>query len=453
MAGILIIGGGVAGLSCAWKLQSDGHHVEVLERADAIGGRVRSEERGELILEAGAQHLHSSDGNLRFLAAALGLAPGIQTPGAGRGGGVDAVLRGARFEACDLDGMRGLLASSILSGRGKLGLAALFLELLRRHRWLDPSRPEWAAELDDERAPDLLARVAGAEARDSLLVPVLASRLACNPGRMSGGFALLALRFLLRGSRPQWLHGGLGRLTAALAQTIPVRKGCEVLSVETHTEGVRVRYRLSGREGSAVADAAVVAVPGTQVAALCPKLTPAERSFFAGVAYGPGATLHLLLERPPRALPPNAYAVGLPKPAAGARFHALYQAHLKPGSVPPGAGLLSVQLADAAAERCLRAPDAEVVEAAQEHLARTPLGGLTPVQAVVTRHAQWLPHFSRGYLGRLAAFAGRLERSPRLAFAGDYLVAPSMEGAATSGLRAASQVTRHPREPGLGGSG
>ena len=447
MSGIVIVGGGLAGLSCAWQLRCAGHDVEVLEHADTVGGRVRSESRGQLILEAGAQHLHGSDGNLRYLAAALGLGSAIRTPGEGRGDGADAILRGARFEACGAGGIRSFLSSGLVSTRGKLGLAALSLELFRRRQVLDPSRPERAAELDGEAAPGLLARIAGQEIRDFLLDPLLASRLGCDPEQMSGAFALLALQSLLRGSRPQWLEGGLDRLPHALAQSVPVRKGCEVFSIETHTEGVRVRYRISGREGSAVADATVVAVPGTRVPALCPKLTPAERAFFAGVDYAPGASLHLLLEHPPRELPPGAYAVGFPKRARVA-LHALYQAHLKPGAAPPGAGLLVAQLSDAAVEHCLRAPDAEVVESALERLSRTPLGRLIPAQAVVTRWAEWLPLFSRGYLVRLAGFAERLERSPRLAFAGDYLVAPSLEGAVTSGLRAAAQVVHDLRNSG-----
>ena len=73
MSGIVIVGGGVAGLSCAWQLQRAGHDVEVLELSDAVGGRVQSQECGEFILEAGVQHLHGSDGNLRGVAAELGI--------------------------------------------------------------------------------------------------------------------------------------------------------------------------------------------------------------------------------------------------------------------------------------------------------------------------------------------------------------------------------------------
>ena len=138
-------------------------------------------------------------------------------------------------------------------------------------------------------------------------------------------------------------------------------------------------------------------------------------------------------------LPAGAYAVGFPK-RARVELHALYQAHLRPGAAPDGAGLLVAQLADLAAERCSETPDAEVVEWVLERLASTPLGRLTPNRAEVTRATDALPRFQRGHLTRIKAFTERLESSPRLAFAGDYLVAPSVEGALASGLRAASQV-------------
>ena len=77
-----------------------------------------------------------------------------------------------------------------------------------------------------------------------------------------------------------------------------------------------------------------------------------------------------------------------------------------------------------------------------ENLARTPIGRLKPQAAVVHRWSPMLPQFGAGYLPRLARFQGRLERSPRLAFAGDYLVGPYTEAALTSGLRAATEIAR-----------
>ena len=62
--------------------------------------------------------------------------------------------------------------------------------------------------------------------------------------------------------------------------------------------------------------------------------------------------------------------------------------------------------------------------------------------ARVVRWRELLPLFHPGYLPRLDSFLSRADRSPRLAFAGDYLVAPCVEGALTSGMRAASEVAR-----------
>jgi predicted NAD/FAD-dependent oxidoreductase len=53
-----------------------------------------------------------------------------------------------------------------------------------------------------------------------------------------------------------------------------------------------------------------------------------------------------------------------------------------------------------------------------------------------------VPQFRVGYTARLAAFLSRTDRSPRLAFAGDYLVGPSTEAALTSGMRAATEIAR-----------
>ena len=43
---------------------------------------------------------------------------------------------------------------------------------------------------------------------------------------------------------------------------------------------------------------------------------------------------------------------------------------------------------------------------------------------------------------RLSSFLRRNDRSPRLSFAGDYLIGPNLEAAVTSGMRAASDVAR-----------
>ena len=58
---VVVIGGGVAGLTAAWRLRH--RDLVVLEAADRIGGRMRSERRGEYWLNYGA-HLFPAPGSL-----------------------------------------------------------------------------------------------------------------------------------------------------------------------------------------------------------------------------------------------------------------------------------------------------------------------------------------------------------------------------------------------------
>ena len=114
--------------------------------------------------------------------------------------------------------------------------------------------------------------------------------------------------------------------------------------------------------------------------------------------------------------------------------------HYRVGMSPLATGLLNVALTPRAAARLWKAPDAELSTWVLEQLAQTPVGRLDPRECVVHRIASRLPLFEAGYLPRLARFGSRMDASPRLAFAGDYRVTPSLEGAVVSGMRASLEI-------------
>ena len=435
MGAIVVIGGGIAGLTCAFRLQQAGHDVEVLERESTAGGRMRSERHGEFIVERGAQFIASGYRNLQRVASALGIDDQIRPVARAD----TAVLRGGRLEPGDFTAPLRLLGSRLLSFSAKARLARLLFELRANRRLLDPYRPELAAQIDREDMPTYLRRTVGEDALEYLFAPSFSSTFDCEPEELSGVFVLLALRLLSHGFQLQWFQGGNGLLTRTLAQRVPVRTGARVLSVETETDGAKVRYRSASGERSVLADAVVVALPGSLVTQACPKLTPAERAFFEGVHYGRGALVFLLLDRAPAAL--ASYGVAFPR-REGIDLYGLAADHYKEGVAPPGAGLVNVALTERAALRLWEAPDAALVQHVVEELARTPIGRLAPREAVVHRWDAMLPQFRVGYTARLAAFLSRTDRSPRLAFAGDYLVGPYTEAALTSGMRAATEIAR-----------
>ena len=146
-----------------------------------------------------------------------------------------------------------------------------------------------------------------------------------------------------------------------------------------------------------------------------------------------------MTERAPATLP--WYGVAFPR-REDVGLYGLAVDHHKPRVAPAGAGLLNAALTASAAERLRDAPDAAVVAHVVESLARTPVGRLDPIATAVHRWDPMLPLFYAGYLPQLAAFQARRERSPRLAFAGDYLIGPYTEMALTSGMRAATEIAR-----------
>ena len=338
----------------------------------------------------------------------------------------------------------GVPRSRLLSARAKLRLARLPLELWRHRKVLDPLRPELAAELDGEDLASWARRCVGDEVLEYVLGPAFSSTFDSDPEQLSGAFALLALRFVASGFRLQCFEGGIGPADAHARRAPLGAPRLAATSVETDGGGARVRYVAPSGERTREADAVVVAVPGVLVPGLCPKLTPAERAFFESVHYARGAIVFLLFDEAPATLP--YYGVAFPR-REGLDLYGLAVDHWKPGVAPPGAGLVNAALTESAAARLAGASDGAVVDCVLESLARTPIGRLAPRDARGTPLGPDAPAVPRRLpAGASPASCARHDRSPRLAFAGDYLVGPYTEAALTSGLRAATQLSRELQE-------
>ena len=431
VASVLVVGAGLAGLSCAWRLQRAGFDVEVLESAAVPGGRIRSEREGSFLLDRGPSFFSSHDRSILSLAEGLKLGTALRDlPGR-----PDAILQAGTFEPVRPSEDPYLQHSKVLSGISKWRLQRLRFEQLRRRSQLDPLHPELAGSFDGENLAGFLHRTVGAEARDHLIEPYLSHLLGADvAGMSSAAFLLLLTRY--SGAAPKYLEGGMGRLSTGLAESLSVRYGYEATEIETQSDGARVRYRVAGREGSAVADAVVVAIPGADVAQICPKLCPSERGFFEGIDYAPATVVHLMLDEPPD-LPFR--SVAFPhRPGFG--LSGLAVCHHKRGAAPEGRGLLSVGLTEAATHRLQGESNADIGGLVLDNLSNTPVGMLSPQAIAVHRCARSVPVFRPGALAAYQRFLRRGERSPRLIFCGDYLLGYGGESALNSGLRGASEL-------------
>ncbi|HMI68374.1 MAG TPA: FAD-dependent oxidoreductase, partial [Solirubrobacteraceae bacterium] len=106
---VVVVGGGIAGLSAAWRLRH--RDVLLLEAEDRLGGRLRSHPRGDYWLNYGA-HLFPAPGSL-----------------------VDSMVRDCGLETVPVTGsMMGLAVGSTLLNRGRVETYPFRLPLSLRER-------------------------------------------------------------------------------------------------------------------------------------------------------------------------------------------------------------------------------------------------------------------------------------------------------------------------------
>ena len=428
---VLVVGGGIAGLTAAYALRKQGFEVSVLEREDTPGGRMRSERHGEFVVDRGAQFVASSYRNMRALVDELGLRPTMKRLRTGRG----ATLRDGRLISGNYAGLKAMLRAKDLGWGSRVRLPLILNDLRVARPLLDFYEIEKAAPLDDASASEWALRRFGREVLDYVIEPPFASTFTVLPENLSRAFVLATINYMFSGFRLYAFEGGNGTLTRTLAERVPVRTGCHIVDVRERLDGVSVRLE----DGEALdADAVVVATPGNHVGRIVATLTPDEQRYFAAVRYARSIIAFVMTST--TEADPGVYGVGIGR-REGVRLYGMAMENPKEGAVPPGKTMFNCAVSEEYAAELFELPDEEVFEAVRVELGKLPLRGLDKIEGyAVHRWPELVPQFYAGYIRALAAFKSRPMRSDRTFFAGDYLVGPYTEAALTSGLRAADDV-------------
>src|SRR5262247_3394580 len=127
MASVVVVGAGLAGLACAFRLARSGHEVELLEREAEPGGSARQGPGPGFPLAGRSALSLRGDANLEALLALLGLESALEPLPAPALG----IVREGRLVRCDARSRVGLLASAPLGPGARLRAIALGLEILR----------------------------------------------------------------------------------------------------------------------------------------------------------------------------------------------------------------------------------------------------------------------------------------------------------------------------------
>lgn len=409
---VIVVGAGFAGLSAAFQLTQQGHRVTLLERATRAGGRAAA---GESDTDPIAARVTTADHALHALVRAAGLAHEFLPVRPVR----SAFARGGHFVAIPPGGdPRAVARTPGVRFLDALRLVRLPRLLARYRANLDPGAPERAAAHDDRSLADFGTLYFGRSVVTAWMEPWLAERAPVDE-RESSRVAFLMRFAAERDAVAGSLAAPVGRLAAALAARLEVRTGAAALQVEAGSgRGLRVALAAETLD----ADAVVLAVPAPEAARIGDAvLVAAERTLLAGVRYDAAITWSAPM-RDENSVAPTRVRIE------------------KRGTSP----FASVAFEGGAVTAIAREPwvsthadwpdDALAKEIAAEVERLVP--GIVAGSGVVRRFPLAWPRFDVGHYRALAQFraveADRAAAGRPLFFAGDWLAAPTLEGAVAS---------------------
>jgi oxygen-dependent protoporphyrinogen oxidase len=447
---VVVVGGGIAGLSAAWRLRH--RDVLLLEAEDRLGGRLRSDPCGDYWMNYGA-HLFPAPGSL-----------------------LDSMVHDCGLETVPVTGsMMGLAVGSTLLNRGRVETYPFRLPLSLRERIAFAK-----AGLKIQRAVasyQRLARTAPAEtpgdARARLLAfegdrtfadflgplpPAVDAIFACaahrataGPSQLSAGcgIGLFALVWGGKGTlTARNLRGGTGRLPAALGRELGdcARTGCRVTELRPDGDELLVDYLAGGDAHTVRARHVIVAAQAPFAARLVAPVAREAAAALEQLTYGAFLSVAVETSETTTTAWDDVYAMATP----GRVFDMFTnQAHVlrRENERRPG-GSLMLFAGGPTAAALMRDSDEAITQRflADLHDLYPPTRG-TIAGATVHRWELGNVYARPGRHRLQAPLEGALGAHANLHLAGDYFAElGNMEAAALTGAAAAERVETRLRE-------
>lgn len=420
----VVVGGGVAGLTAAFRLANAGIRVTVLEAEPSIGGRGRTEQVGGCVVNTGAGFIASFYDDTRALMNELR----IPTFEPEKQPGVVATPFGKL--PLDFRSPRRLVEFPLISTTGKARALSLFAQSFLR-RPLHIGKPGSLAHLDRGSTIESWGRRRlGETAYQYLLRASVEPFFYFGADQASSALAKALVRHG-RGWHMLAVDGGMGTFCDALSKGVEVRTGCKASEIEERAQSVLVHH--SG--GSIEADHAIVAMPAPAIARLRGNLGEEDRSQIAAVRYVPNVLLYFGYERKITYQHPLVTPAG-PGKHPIARIRAISE--WAPPYVAEGKEMISVHATSwRSAELIELEPEQMINELRRD--AETIFGRLADpdwIRVYPRKQAVVLPE--PGHYRRMRTFLRRPRK--RVLYAGDWLTGSTIEGAVRTGSSAAEAI-------------
>jgi len=451
---VIVIGGGIAGLTAAWKLQRGGADVELLEADPSPGGNVQSEVLEGFRVERGPHTFMASADAIFELIDEVGL--GEQLVASREAASARHIAREGRLHALP-SGLWSFLGTSLLSWSSKWFLATEPLRT-RRGEPSDSAQQFFERRFGPEAARVLAgAFISGVYAGDPAALSAPAAFPLFWGFEQEGGSMIRgAMRHMKRrkASRAALgeaapprrkglysLHGGLGTLTSTLAARLGerCRLGMPVEAVGVETGG----FVVHAADGEHRARQVVIAAPPPAASHMLGATDARIAELLDGIPLAPIAVVHLGFDER-QATVPESFGFLIPRGEGVRTLGVLFPSRLFEDRTPAGGDLLTGYVGGALDREALDLDDAALAKIVRDDL-HTLCGLKTaPTMVRVVRHRHAIPQLVAGHLERIDELRQRLRALPGLQLAGNYLHGVGIKDAVRAGIEAAQAALDQP---------
>ncbi|HEY4949332.1 MAG TPA: protoporphyrinogen oxidase [Candidatus Acidoferrales bacterium] len=449
-----VIGAGISGLACAYRLQQLGVDVTVFESNSAAGGMIDSVEKDGFLFEAGPQSFQGTPALLELIRE-LGLETQLQKadPRALR-----YVLLHGRLRKIPMS-PQALLASTLLNPMS---------------RWKIASEPFKKSQppAEEESVAAFVRRKFGHEILEYLVAPFVSGVYAGDPEKLSlkAAFPTLdewerqygsVLRGAMKSRPPKEQRTGAPPLcsfthgAATLPRAMAAKLGdalhydARAVSVDfagqSAAAGAACELRIvrDGHEQSAYARAVVIATPAYAAAHLLETSSPQLAHSLSGIAYAPVVVVASTYYRQQVGDPLEGFGFLVPRAEKVRTLGTVWNSSLFPGRAREGSVTITSFIGGATDPEIIQLHEENIAAIVAEDNAR--ILGITgpPVEVAVWKFPRALPQYNLGHGHVVETIRDGERASPGLYFAGNYLEGPAVGTCVESGFQAAEAVRKY----------
>jgi oxygen-dependent protoporphyrinogen oxidase len=449
-APVIVIGGGISGLACAFRLKQLGIPAVLFEKSDRCGGVISTAEEDGFLFEFGPQGVLLTP-PVAELVEAVGMAGEMlrANPRAPR-----FIYHGGKLVPAPMS-PPALLRSSLLNGATKWRLAT------------EPLRHSHPPEFDESVAA-FVRRKFGASLLDSLVAPFVSGVYAGDPEQLSlraafpqvhewekrhGSVLRGAIKQMRQkpkdgGGRPGLVsfRCGVGSLLDALRAQLGtgVHSGVSVNSVTRGDENSGAHFTLEierGERRETIAASTVIIATEPQAAAKL--LRPISLQFcklLEPIAMVPVAMVAAGYRRGTVGHPLDGFGFLVPRKEGLRTLGTVWNSSLFPRRAPQGYVAMTSFVGGATDPEITTRPDEQIAAAVHEELVKVLQIREQPVVQRVQRYERALPQYNIGHTARIEQLEHLCRENRGIHLAGNYLAGPSFGACVERAFQVAREI-------------